>query len=56
MLPAAIDLDRHLPVPQDFTCARDNDMWLDAHFSDVSRMKRIKLQEDPNLMFYSRLF
>jgi len=55
-------LDRVLPckgfynyADKDFTCAQNNDAWLQAHFSDVGRMQRIKRSADPDRVFYSRL-
>jgi len=56
-------LDRVLPcrgfynyADKDFTCARSNEEWLQAHFlGNLPRMRYIKRREDPNLIFRSRL-
>jgi FAD/FMN-containing dehydrogenase len=41
---------------REFPCAAESgDAWLEAHFSDVPRMKAIKEQEDPNDLFMSSL-
>lgn len=55
-------LDKFLPcrhfynyVDQKLTCAKTNDQWLSAYFSDISRMKAIKRRVDPNEVFRSRL-
>ena len=41
---------------REFPCAASSgDAWLEAHFSDVSRMRSIKENEDPNNRFVSEL-
>jgi hypothetical protein len=54
-------VDPHLPcghfynyVDDNLTCARTNDEWLGAYFSDVPRLKRIKAAADPLGLFPSR--
>ena len=43
-------------VNREFPCAAaSGDLWLEAHFSDVSRMRAIKQSEDPNDRFMSAL-
>jgi len=55
-------IDRHLPcsnfynyLDNNMPCAATNDEWLQAHFSDVPRMKAIKAMADPNGLFRSRI-
>lgn len=55
-------IDEHLPcsnfynyLDNDMPCAATNDEWLQAHFSDVPRMKAIKAAVDPDGVFRSRI-
>lgn len=43
-------------IDNDLACAKTNDEWLAAYFSDVPRMKRIKAEHDPHGVFRSRLW
>jgi hypothetical protein len=51
-------LDRLLPcknfynyLDSDMTCATNDDDWLEAHFSDVPRLKSVQRNNDPNNVF-----
>ena len=43
-------------IDNEFSCAKTNEEWLVAYYSDVPRMKATKAREDPRGLFRSRLF